>query len=562
MATENLLDAENRANIEVLESEGEFTLLLNGQKDLELQLDEFRKACSAHEKRRRKRCRRRYYNLGLMAKVVLRTTEDELKRLLKNGTRTFLVDTVTNKPNEVEDLVEMLNHVLEDYQSEDTSMKLVTGLAVEITGDSCRVSRTHNNCSIFLNKGDITNLTIDTCYKYSSFKEIMYVINLKYYLPTLKLCDEIKIGREVRGKVVKKLKNNVAVFIEDPGLINSYEYIELPNQCYSLQIQTMPDIFKDDLALATKVKADYIVMPLIRCMPFLKVLRYNLQEYHKFKLIGTIDLEYVSSKMLDLMGIIKLLDFLWLPNLFNLSTGLHAYICQDVIPIAKCLKKPVIGTVPLECCSDFKVFENHEFLWKIDCIFIEKSQWCNKYPLIVKKLLPIKDFRIGVVDNASTLKDILFSYQSIVNFIIRTISSIECQAIFLYSKCEGATTALARVEIYCPVYVMLPLEQADSDKDEQKLYPIELAKSLNLRRNLRCIVYTKEMNFCEYKPIEYGIEYARRVGCLETGDFVITLEVCKEGGENKVELGVGEDVVIMRAFYLPPPVPGEKYLCN
>uniref|UniRef100_A0A1A9WEB3 Pyruvate kinase barrel domain-containing protein n=1 Tax=Glossina brevipalpis TaxID=37001 RepID=A0A1A9WEB3_9MUSC len=556
MATQNL-PAENRG--QAIEAEGDFTVLLNGPKDLDFHLQEFKKACTAHEKRRKKRCRRRYYNLGLMAKIVRKTTEDELRRLLKNGIRTFLVDTVTNKPNEVEDLVVMLNHALEEHQNEDTSVKLVTGLAVEITGDCCRVSRLHNNCSIFLNKGDITNLTIDAQYMHSSFKEIMYVINFKYYLSTLKLCDEIKIGREVRGKIVKKLKNNVAVFIEDPGLINSYEYVELPNQCYSLQLETMPNMFNDDLALATKVNADFIVMPFIRCMPFLNVLRFNLKEHHNFKLIGTIDLEYVISKMLDLTSIIKLLDFLWLPHLFNLSPALHAYTSQDVIPIAKCLRKPVIGTVPLECCSDFKVFENHEFLWKIDCIFIEKSQWCDKYPLIVKKLLPIKDFRIGVVENAAVVKDIRFSYQSVVNFIIRTISSIECQAIFLYSKCEEATIALARAEIYCPVYVVLPLQ--DEDQTEVKLERIELAKSLHLRRNLRCIVYTKEMNVCDYKPIEFGIEYGRRNGCLDTGDFVITLEVCKSV-DNKVQLGVREDVVIMRAFYVPVPVPGEKYLCN
>jgi len=50
----------------------------------------------------------------------------------------------------------------------------------------------------------------------------------------------------------------------------------------------------------------------------------------------------------------------------------------------------------------------------------------------------------------------------------------------------------------------------------------------------------------------------RRKGCLEVGDFVVTLEVGKEEEDNVV-LGVGEDVCILRAFYVAPVFNCEKF---
>lgn len=540
-----------------------FTVLLNGQKDLEDQLEEFKKACDVHNKHQRKSKRRRYYSLALMAEMVNCTTKDEVKRLLKNNTRTFLVDVVKNKPQEVEALVGLVKEAMNEQQLEDPNVLLTVGIALQITGDACRMGRNRNNCSLFLGKCNTITLTCNPAYRYSGFKEIAYVINLDYHLPSIQLDDVISIGQEVKGVVIKKLKTCIAVCIQEAGIVNSYDYIEIPNQCKSLQSQTLIDIFTKDLEMAIRIQADFIAVPRIRCLKFLKALRHRITNDHNFMLIGNIDLEYVSRKMLDLLGLIQQLDFLWLTNLFSNSQTEYLYLLQDVIPLAKCSKVPIIGSVPLEDCSDFKSFENHEFLWKIDCMFIVKSAWCNKYPLVVKKLLPIKNYRLAVTDNTMAIRDILSSMQSIINFIIRTISSIECRAIFIYSKCKTAATALARVEIYCPVFVILPLESMDaSELDDEMKYRIKLCKTLNLRRNLRPLLYTKEMNECEYKPIDYGIEYVRRCGCLETGDFVITLEVAKENGDDNVQLGVGEDVVIMRAFYVAPPKLGEKLKCN
>ncbi|XP_023300537.2 uncharacterized protein LOC111682784 [Lucilia cuprina] len=545
------------------QSEDEFTVLLNGEKDLEKQLEEFKKLCESHDKHQRQRAKRRYYNLALMAKIEISTTREEIKRLMKHNTRTFLVDVVTNKPLEVESLIRLIRETTEEQQEEDEFNKLIIGLALQITGDACRLGRSRNNCSLFLACSDTMTLTTNLAYRYSCFKEISYVLNLNHYLPYININDEISIGPEVKGVVVKKLKTSIALIITEAGIVNSYDYLELPNQCYSLPLTNLTDIFNTDLETALNLQVDFIVTPHVRCLHFVKCLQHKIKSFEHLKLIGSLDLEYISRKMLDIMQIIKYLDYLWLTNLFGNNETISTFLRQDVIPVSKCLKKPLIGSVPLERCSDFKLFENHEFLWKLDCIFIEKSAWCNKYPLIVKKLLPIKNYRLALVENTAVVHDILSNCQSVVNFIIRTISSIECQAIFLYTKCTTAAKALSRVEIYCPVFVVLSLEQAILQKNQEDINCLmDLTKNLNLRRNLRPVLYNNEMNVCDLKPIDYGIEYARHCGCLETGDFIITLEVGKENGDEHIQLGVGEDVVIMRAFYVPPLKVGEKFKCT
>ncbi|XP_053956650.1 uncharacterized protein LOC128862190 [Anastrepha ludens] len=550
------LDAVPSMEGEEDDNERDFKVLLSDNQSLMKRLQEFKKACDEHEKHARKRCKRRYYNLGLMARIVMETTDDELNSLLKNGVRTFLIDTVTSRRNEFEQILIRTKTIVDQFQEKEPKFQLPIGIALQFQGDCCRIGRLRNNCSVLLHRSDVMSLTLDESYRYCSYREIAYVINLKYYFKTLKLGDIISIGNEVKGKIVKKLKNNVAVIIEDAGIINSYEYIEIPNQCYTLSDETFPDMFMDDLQLAMQAKADFLVLPRVRCKPFLRALRQSLKDDFDFKLIGTIDLEFISSKMLDLMGTVKLLDYVWIQDMFSATASLQNQIFTNLIPLAKCLKKPIIGTIPLERCSDFKRFENHDFLWRIDTIFIQKSTWCNKYPLIVKKLLPLKDFHRAVVENTAALKSILSSYQSIVNFIIRTISSVECQAIVMHSKCETAAVALGRVEIYCPVLMMLPFDDIEENEFQCKL---KLAKALNMRRNLRGIMYSKEMNEGNLSPIEYGIEYGRSTGLLETGDFVITLDVCKED-EDGIHFGINEDVVILRAFYLQPAPIAEKFM--
>ncbi|KAM7356985.1 uncharacterized protein ACRADG_002526 [Cochliomyia hominivorax] len=518
--------------------EQEFTVLLNGQKDLEDQLEEFKKVCETHDKHQRKRKKRRYYNLALMAKVEQNTSQEEVKRLIKNNTKTFLIDVLTNKPQQIEDLFQMIKQTADELEIEDPYNKLVVGMVLQITGDACRTGRCRNNCSLFLARGDTMTLTTNMEYRYSCFKEIAFIINLVYYLPQLQLNDKISIGQEVSGIVIKKLKSSVTICIQEAAT-------------------TLNSMFQRDLEMALKFQVDFIALTHIRYLTFLKLLQ-NEANLHGLTIIGSLDLDYITQKMLDLMKFIKQLDYLWLTNLFNHTEMLKIILIQDVFPVAKCLKKSIIGSVPLEDCSDFKLYENHEFLWNIDCIYIEKSSWCNKYPLIVKKLLPIKNYRLAVVENANIIHDILTNCQSVVNFVIRTISSIECQAIFLYSKCATAAKALSRVEIYCPVFVILELD----NKEEDINCVVTLSKNLNLRRNLRTILYSKQMNVCEYKPIDYGIEYLRQGGCLETGDFIITLEVGKENGDDHAQFGVDEDVVIMRAFYVPPLKIGEQFKCT
>ncbi|XP_020815712.1 uncharacterized protein LOC110189844 [Drosophila serrata] len=532
-----------------------FKVRLNGQHDLEQRLRDFKAACEAHEKHARRRRRRRYYNLGLVAKLVTETTHDELRRMLENGTYTFHIDTVANKPDELQAILDTMNIAIAAHAAE-RELRLITGLALEINGECCRVGRLRNNCTVMLARGSVVTLTTDESYRYKGFKEIVFVINLKAYLSSVRLGDILMIGREVRGRVVKTLREALAVMIIDAGLLASYDFIELPRQCHALDPAVYSDLFEKDLEMAVAMKANYVVLPKIRCKNFLRAVRQSINDGLNLKLIGMIDFEYVRSNMLDLLGIIKLVDYIWIPDMFCVSCCVYNYIMEDVLPISQCQKKPVIGTVPLERCSDFKRFELHEFLWKIDAIHIQKSPWCNKYPLIVKKLMPIKDYRIGVVQNQMVLKNILTSYHAIVNFIIRTISSIECQAIFIFTKCETASVALSRSEIYCPVYVMLPVE--DTDDEDIIACKVKLSRALHLRRNMHPVLYTKDLNECNYSPIEFGVDYMRKKGCLEVGDFVVTLEVGKEDDEN-VSVGIGDDVCILRAFYVAPLLACEKF---
>ncbi|XP_023033643.1 uncharacterized protein LOC111519066 [Drosophila willistoni] len=536
----------------------QFKVKLNGQQDLELRLREFKAACDAHEKHTRKRRRRSYYHMGLVAKLVTETTHDELRRMLENGTYTFHVDTVANKPNELTSILETMNIAISATVVE-RDLKLATGLALEINGECCRIGRLRNNCTVMLARGSVVTLTTNEAYRYAGFKEIVFVINLKAYLSSVKLGDILYIGREVRCRVLKTLREAIAVMIIDAGLMASYDFIELPRQCYSLRPEVYQELFMPDLKLVESLKANYVVLPKIRCKSFLRAVRQALNEEFDMKLIGMIDFEYVRNNMLDLLGIIKLVDYIWIPDMFSVNCCVYNYIMEDVLPISKCQKKPVIGTVPLERCSDFKHYELHEFLWKIDAIHIQKSSWCNKYPLIVKKLMPVRDYRVGVVQSQIMVKNILTSYQTIVNFIIRTISSIECQAIFIYTKCENASVALARTEIYCPVYMMMPLTDSNEDDIEDTIKcKFDLARALHLRRNMHPVLYTKDINEQNLNPIDFGVDYMRRKGCLEVGDFVVTLEVGKEDDEN-VTLGVGEDVWILRAFYVAPQLPYEKF---
>ncbi|XP_030385165.1 uncharacterized protein LOC115632242 [Scaptodrosophila lebanonensis] len=534
---------------------GEFRIRLNGQQDLEQRLLEFKAACDAHEKHARKRRHRRYYHMGLVAKIVMETTPEELRRMLENGVFTFHVDAVANKPDELNTILDTLHIAISSFEAE-RELRVVTALALEINGECCRVGRLRNNCTVLMARGSVVTLTTNEAYRYSGFKEILFVINLQYYLSSIKLGDMLIIGRDVRCRVVKTLREAVAVLIIDAGLLASYDFIELPQQCHRLSPDIYPELFMKDLQIAVDYKANYVVLPKIRCKAFLRAVRQSLREEYDMKLIGMVDFEYVRCNMLDLLGIIKLLDYLWIPDMFNVNCCVYNYIMDDVLPISRCQKVPVIGTVPLERCSDFKRFELHEFLWKIDSIHIQKSPWCNKYPLIVKKLMPVRDYRVGMVQTKALVKNIMTSFQTVVNFIIRTISSIECQAIFLYTTCENAAVALSRTEIYCPVYVMMPLN--DDDDRPTILCKFNLARALHLRRNMHPVMYAKELNECEYSPIEFGVDYMRRKGCLEVGDFVITLEVAKENEENVV-LGVGEDVCILRAFYVAPLLACEKF---
>ncbi|XP_017136250.1 uncharacterized protein LOC108151870 [Drosophila miranda] len=533
-----------------------FTVRLNGQHDLEQRLRDFKAACEAHEKHARRRKRRRYYHMGLVAKLVAETTPDELRRMLENGTYTFHVDAVSNKPDELNAILETLKLAIADH-IEDRELRLATGLALEINGECCRVGRLRNNCAVMLARGAVVTLTTNGDYRYGGYKEIIFVINLQAYLQSVKINDILLIGREVRCRVVKTLREALTVLIIDAGLLTGYDFIELPRQCHALDPAVYPDLYMNDLKIAAELKANYVVLPKIRCKNFLKAVRHTIKDEFDLKLIGIIDFEYVRTNMLDLLGIIKLLDYILIPDMFNVSCCVYNYIMEDVLPIAHCQKTPVIGTVPLERCSDFKRFELHEFLWKIDSIHIQKSPWCNKYPLIVKKLMPIRDYRVGVVQNKMTVKNILTSYQTIVNFIIRTISSIECQAIFIYTKCENASIALSRTEIYCPVFLMMPL--LDDDDEATIKCKFDLARALHLRRNMHPVLYTKDLNECNYSPIEFGVDYIRRKGCLEVGDFVVTLEVGKEDAENVV-IGIDEDVCILRAFYVSPLVGCEKFI--
>jgi len=111
-----------------------------------------------------------------VAKLVTETTHDELRRMLENGTYTFHVDTVANKPDELKAILDTMNIAIAAH-TEERELRLTTGLALEINGECCRVGRLRNNCTVMLARGGVVTLTTDEAYRYKGYKEIVYVIS-------------------------------------------------------------------------------------------------------------------------------------------------------------------------------------------------------------------------------------------------------------------------------------------------------------------------------------------------------------------------------------------------
>ncbi|XP_037933347.1 uncharacterized protein LOC119668042 [Teleopsis dalmanni] len=534
-----------------------FDVFLDGRVAVENELQAFTRACHVYNKENRRRgyikrrkTKRRYYKLGLVAEIETETTNDQIDSLLMVGVRTFYFDAFRNRPENVQQMIQRTKIQIEQYRLGETASLLVTSLAITINGENCVTGRMRNNCTDHLKRGEIVSLTSDERYKYCSYREIAYVSNLSFYLSRLSLNDEIQIGPSLKGPIVKKLTETIAILVEVAGPLHSYMDVELPSIAYTLSADEIPHMFAEDLGIAINANVNYIVVPKLRNKKYLMILRSYIPEEYALNIIGVLDFEYIRDNMCDIRGILKQLDYLWIPDMFSISHTMQRFVFDEVIPIAKSIRKPIIGTIHMERRIDFNNFENHYFLWKIDTIFIERSITCKKYPLIVKKLLPLYDYRKITVDKCSIVKEILTAYDTVVNFIIRTICSVECQAIFVHATCEPAALALGRVEIYCPVFVVMQVDEADPFDVSRKH---SLARAIQLRRNLQPLLYTEEMNKCDFTAVEYGIDYARNKDLLHTGDFIITIEVAKlPEEEEEEEIGEGEDGVILRATFLPP----------
>ncbi|XP_055914403.1 uncharacterized protein LOC129947747 [Eupeodes corollae] len=460
--------------------------------------------------------RNKYHELAIMAKVDHLTTEAELERLLHSDVRTLIVQKNYNSPKDFKQICEKIEKCVDRFYSENQHRTPI-GVAVEINGELLISGRMRNNRSVFLEMGHIIVLTNNKDYQNCCFKEILYVSNLWRYSEVVGLGDVFVMGAgsQIVTKVVKcGPMQSITVKVMKPGLLTSFMRCKLP---YYIEAKELSEKDIADIDEAVKNGAHFLMIPGIKSAPFLKFTKEHIGE--DIGLLGSIDLEYLESKFIDMADFLLELDGVVLNDIiYPASQKLLAN------PISQCkhLQKPMIGRVPLDSCKDFKKLENHMRFKQMDCLLIQKSPLRQKFPLIAKKLLPVGNLKLNLppIDSLSC-KD------GIINFVLRIIYSIPCQGLVITNSCSKAAVAFSYYQIYCPVIVVV-----DND---------QMARVLNLRKNLKTVI-------CGDKNLamDLGIDFGRKQGIFTTGDFIISISDSLEANS--------QVCVNLRAHFLPPIV--------
>lgn len=441
-----------------------------------------------------------FYELNLVARVCTKTTYDEIKRLIQNGTRTFVIPMSFHTPQQLDRTIVKLLSAVQDFEMQSDFIYPI-GIGYEIKGEVLRTGRMRNDAIEEVIPKSLLVLTADKSYEYSSMMEIVYVYNLSRYIPIFKINDVISIDdHSIQGRVVKIINQHVTILIDRGGFLTNYMNVGIP---YYIENDPLTKEIMNDIEVAMINQGDFIFVPGVRNKNLLKNINQHLQSCIKsLRVIAELDLQFLFENFIDMCRVAKHCDGFLIENIDfrNQSFSINA------IDLAKSVNKPILGLIPIRRCKDFDRYENHTIIKLLDSMYIEKSARQGKFPIIAKKLLPLPEhFQLKRVSYDDPAKHCLS------NCLKLTIKSVRCSAIiYATTNLDSLPVHLAETEIYCPVVVVC--------------LNLVAGKYMNLFRNLKVVMYPRPAE--DFIPDEqcmmkYGICFCRRQLGLKAGDLVL-----------------------------------------
>lgn len=443
-----------------------------------------------------------FYELNLVAKICIKTTFEDIKRLLQNGTRTFVIPLGFHTPQQLDMTIIKINTAIQEFQTYADFIYPI-GIGFEIKGEVLRTGRMRNDSVEEVEAKTLLVLTSDVSYKYSSMLEIVYVHNLSRYIPIFKINDVISIDHnKILGRVVKIINQHVTILIDKGGLLYNYMDVDIP---YYIENDPLTNDIIRDLDMANMNNVDFIFVPGVRNKNLLRNIRSHLQSFSSpMRVIAELDLPFLLQNFVDMCRISKYSDAFLIDKL---SFRPEKFL-TNIIDLSRSVQKPILGLIPIRKCKDFEKYENHKIIQMLDSMFIEKSNKQGKFPIIAKKLLPLPE----------ELKSKRISYSDpethcLSNCLKLTVKSIKCSAIiYTTTNLDSIPFHLSQPDIYCPVVIIC--------------LNIVAGKYMNLYRNFKVIMYPMDEYSEDSLPKEscmmkYGICYCRRQLNLKPGDFVL-----------------------------------------
>lgn len=469
-----------------------------------------------------------FYELNLVARICVKTTIEEIKRLLQSGTRTFLIPVFFHTPQQLEHTIERLQFAIQDFEM-FSDFYFPIGIGYEIKGEVLRTGRMRNDAIEEVVPKTLLVLTADKSYEYCSMMEIVYIYNLSRYIPIFKINDVISIDdHQIEGRVVKIINQHVTILVDRGGFLYNYMNVDIP---YYIENDPLTNETLNDIKLAFNNLGDFIFVPGVRNKNLMKNLNVYLKSFkNNLKVIAEFDLQFIFDNFVDMCRVAKYCDGFLIDKIdFRPQQFLI-----NMIDLARSVRKPVLGLIPIRKCKDFDRFENHEIIKMLDSMYIEKSKKQGRFPIIAKKLLPLpEELQYKNVSYNDPAKHCLSSCLKL------TIKSIRCSAIiYTTTNFDSIPFHLTESEIYCPVVVVCLNRVA--------------GQYMNVFRNLKVVMYPRPSedfipNECMMK---FGICFCRRQLDLKAGDFVLctfeTSTACLKKIVKFCALFLPEETVVMK----------------
>lgn len=478
------------------------------------------------------RSTKHFYELNLVARICTKTTDEDVKRLLQNGTRMFLIPIGFHTPKELIQSVNNLYCAINEFEMSSDFIYPI-GIGYEIKGEVLRTGRMRNDAIEAVTSKSLLVLTADKSYEFSSMKEIVYVHNLYRYIPIFKINDVVFIDNyKIKGRIVKIINQHVTILIDRGGLLSNYMNVDIS---YYIENDPLTEEILKDIEFVVSKNADFIFVPGVRNKNLLKNIHKHLQtNKNNLKVIAELDLQFLLTNFVDMCRVVKYCDGFFIEKIDFRSRR----FLINMIDLARSTQKPVLGLIPIKKCRDFDRFENHEIIKMLDSMFIEKSNKQGRFPIIAKKLLPLPE---ELEPNKGSHKDP--TRHCLSNCVKLTIKSIRCSAIiYAATNLDSIPVHLTETEIYCPVVVVC--------------LNLAAGKYMNFFRNLKVIMYPRSDYSEDKLPNEqcmtkYGICFCRRQLGLKAGDFVLcTFETNTEFNKKIVKfcaIFLPEEAVVMNA---------------